>query len=155
MLGPQILNSMATEMRSPGSIGAALKGPDGTIFYFNHLIEDAFKISHGKMAGLTDFHLLPDSEAQAIRKNDRLVIESGQTLRNIEKTTLPDGQLCYWLVERFRVDSPNGYLLAILAAPITDLVRSVGLAAAEGLAHRRMEGVEETRAELINIAAHI
>ncbi len=142
-------------MRSPGSIGAALKGPDGTILYFNHLIEDAFKISHGKMAGMTDFHLLPDSEAQVIRKNDRLVIESGQTLRNIEKTTLPDGQLGYWLVERFRVDSANGYLLAILAAPITDLVRSVGLAVAESLAYERMEGVEKTRAELINIAAHI
>lgn len=136
-------------------VAAALKRPDGSIAYCNETVEKLFLRKPGEIINLTDFHLLPDSEAQEIRRNDRQVLETGESSHAVETTTLADGTLCYWLCERFRVNSPQGPLLAVVAVTITDLVRSAGLKAGKEIGMPRLESQLRIKGELVNIAKHL
>lgn len=58
-----------------------LKDMEGRYLFINRHYEDLFHVTNAAMAGKTDYHLFPTAQADAVRENDRLVLQSQASLK--------------------------------------------------------------------------
>ncbi len=87
---------------------AFMKDARGRYVYANERMESMFQISFEKLKGETDFSFMPEDAANAVRENDRLVVESQQTIELLETIPTPDGATRHWMVIKFPFTDREG-----------------------------------------------
>lgn len=102
-----------TEARFKASINnsptmAYMKDEKGSFVYVNELVEKLFKVEEGWLLGKNDFDLLPADEAQAVRRNDALVLSEMESREVLEETAMPDGSKSHWLSLKFPFTDTTG-----------------------------------------------
>ena len=99
---------------------AYMKDEDGRIVYANKTLERMFNLEEGKMLGKTDFEIIPEASAVAVRKNDALVLSEWKTMELLEEAATPDGAANYWLSLKFPLlDSQGRKFLGGVSIDIT------------------------------------
>lgn len=86
---------------------AFIKDEEGRYTYVNRPMEEYFDIRREKMLGKTDFEWLPRKTAEAIIRNDKAVLESGETSEFVETIDIgPEKR--YWMFYRFLLKRVGG-----------------------------------------------
>lgn len=112
---------------------AFIKDSDGRYVYINRVVEREFGRPPTDWLGKTDAEVFPPAEAEAIRRNDGVVIATGTTAQFVETLTRSDGTHSY-LSFKFPIQSRDGqWLLAGMSLDVTEQRR------AEAAVRRRSE----------------
>lgn len=135
--------------------GLCLKDMDGTFVYANETLRALFDLPDGSLYGKTDFHLFNDDQAKEVRQNDRRVLTTGESLVALETIFLSNGRRTDWLCEKFRIDSPMGPLVAVIAIQVTQLVSQLGPTAAIVQGKSHLLHLDHLRQYLVAIAAEL
>jgi|688.fasta_scaffold1429335_1 hypothetical protein len=90
-----------------------LKDHYGAFIYTNRQMGNLFASPTGGFAGKTDYHLMPDYDAAAIRANDKHVLLTGNELRTIEWVHQEKRANAY-LVHKFRIEVNGKMFLGCL-----------------------------------------
>jgi two-component system, NarL family, sensor kinase len=87
--------------------------------------ERRFHVHRGQIVGKTDFDLLPHDVAEAVRANDRKVIEAGVPIQ-FEQSVPSDGSLHHYVAVKFllRDTAGNPYAICGISTDITALKRA-------------------------------
>jgi PAS domain S-box-containing protein len=75
---------------------AWMKDEEGRYVYLSTSCEKQFGVRLEDWLGKTDFDVWPREIAEEFRKNDRLVLSTGQTIEVVEDTLCKDGTREYW-----------------------------------------------------------
>ncbi|BAY38370.1 multi-sensor hybrid histidine kinase [Nostoc sp. NIES-2111] len=104
-------------------INAFMKDESGQYIYVNPCVERSFNLPLAQWLNKTDFDLLPQATAQAIRENDLAVLQAGQVVQFMESAPLSDGEHDY-LSFKFPLKDVEGRpLLAGMSVDITERKR--------------------------------
>jgi len=99
------------------SLIAFIKDEAGRYQYVNSTLQKFFSFP---LLGKTSFDLFPAEVARRLQENDRLVLESGQTLEFTDSVAFPDGRVRDWINYRFPFrDSSGGVFVGCLSVEIT------------------------------------
>ena len=109
------------------------KDADGRIVYLNRTAEEKLGLSGRSDWYLkTDFDFWPPENARRLQANDRRVLETGETERFLEETTIPGGQHIHWMTILFPYhDRAGRSYVGGIAVDITDLKRAEAALVAE------------------------
>lgn len=80
---------------------AYMKDQNGCFVYVNRKLEQLFDPENAGLLGKTDFDLLSEDAAKAVRKNDAQVLSEWQPLERLEEAVTPDGSASHWLSLKF------------------------------------------------------
>jgi len=98
-----------------------LKDEDGKYVFINKPMERLFQIKLEDLRGQTDNYFLAPEIAEAVRANDRQVLETNKTLETVEAVPTPDGELHYWQSYKFPIaDGSGGRFIGGVAFNITE-----------------------------------
>ncbi len=75
--------------------------------YINRTYERRFNISSDQILRRTDDAIWP-TEAAAVQANDRVVLETNETIEVVETASTPDGRARQWLTLKFPFHDPSG-----------------------------------------------
>lgn len=89
-----------------------LKKPDGTYVLVNALFEKLFHVRRDTITDKTDYELFPKDMADAFRKNDQTVLQTGKVLEIEEVAPQDDGPHTYLSV-KFPLTHPDGSIYAV------------------------------------------
>jgi diguanylate cyclase (GGDEF)-like protein/PAS domain S-box-containing protein len=102
-----------------------LKDPDGRYLFANRMVRELWQMPDmAEIIGCTDERFFDPATAAAIRRNDRLVLDDGETLRKEEtNTTAHDGKLAVFQSTKLplRRDDGSIYALCGISTDITGL----------------------------------
>ncbi|GAB1544245.1 hypothetical protein NUACC21_69210 [Scytonema sp. NUACC21] len=99
---------------------AFIKDQEGRYVYVNRLVEQTFNRNLEDWVGKTDFDLFPIETAQQLRKNDLMVLEQGQTIKQLETAPHEDGEHHY-ISFKFPIGNAVGkQLVAGMSVDITE-----------------------------------
>ena len=87
------------------------KDLDGRITFVNQRYCQNLGLTSAELMGKTDYDLFPDQLAEKYVADDKRVIESGETLEDIEEHQKPDGQMTYVHVLKVPVRNDDGETL--------------------------------------------
>jgi hypothetical protein len=96
-----------------------LKDNYGAFVYTNKKMGDQFSAPTGGFEGKTEYHLMQDADAAAIRSNDKYVLATGNELKTIEWVQAGDARQAY-LVRKFRIEVEGKMYLAVLGQYLGD-----------------------------------
>lgn len=98
-----------------------MKDEEGKFEFINQSFEKAFNVKAKTLYGDTDYAYLPANIAEEIRKNDRMILDTNQTIEAIELVPSADNSIQYWHSYKFPVIANNGKkLLGGVAFDITE-----------------------------------
>ena len=101
-----------------------VKDCDFKYLLINRQFETLFHFSRTKILGLSDYDVFPKEQADAFRKNDRSVLESGTPLQCEEVVLQDDGYHRYFSLKYPLRDAMGAiYAIAGISADITDRIR--------------------------------
>src|SRR5271165_4513191 len=113
----------------------------------NREYERRHRVRRDQIRGKTDFDILPHDVAEAVRDNDRRVIEAGEPIQFEEAVPTADGKRLYVSVKFLLRDrTGNPYAVCGIATDITELKRAEEMQAA--LARERETFALQRAAEL-------
>ena len=99
------------------SLIAFIKDETGHYQYVNSTLQKFFSFP---LLGKTSFDLFPPEVARRLQENDKLVLESGQTLEFTDSVAFPDGRVRDWINYRFPFRDANGQVfVGCLSVEIT------------------------------------
>jgi PAS domain S-box-containing protein len=88
---------------------AWMKDEQGRHVYLSKTYEDRFGVKLEDWRCKTDFDLWPREIAEQFWKNDRKVLDTGQTMMVEEKTQNPDDSFTYWMNYKFPFQDASGH----------------------------------------------
>lgn len=101
------------------------KDAEGRYLLLNRRYEELFGLTNAQAVGRTDFDIFPREMAEAFRRNDRYVAETGETISIQEVAPHADGPHTYGSVKfPLRDDRGAIYAVAGISTDITELNRS-------------------------------
>ena len=80
---------------------AYMKDEKGCFVYVNQLLEKVFQVEANWLLGKTDYDLIPEEAANAVRKNDERVMSEWKPMQLLEEAVTPDGSASHWLSLKF------------------------------------------------------
>lgn len=87
---------------------AWMKNEEGQYVYLSKNFENHFNVSLDERGSITEFDLWPEALAESYRKNDRLVLESGNSIEVVEESCNADGDQRWWLSFKFPFNDSSG-----------------------------------------------
>jgi PAS domain S-box-containing protein len=87
---------------------AWMKDEDGRHVFLSENYQKRFDVKFDEWKGKTDFEVWPREIAERFRKNDLIILESGQTTEVEEMATNPDGSYSWWLSNKFVFQDSSG-----------------------------------------------
>lgn len=126
------------------------KGLDFTFTFANEPCCDKFEVTLDDLVGKNDFDFFPEELAKKYRRDDTRVIDTGETLEDVEKYRDPDGRDAYVHVLKTPVRDANDNIVGVQAVfwDETERVRAEqDLKASEA----RTRGIFETSLDCIII----
>ena len=100
------------------SVICVIKDRHGAFAYTNVAMKDQFPTSADGFIGKTDYHLMPDRDAAAIRANDSKVMDGGKDLQTVEVVHVADVPT-YFLVHKFLIATSGQPFLGVLSIPLS------------------------------------
>ncbi len=101
------------------------KDEDGRYVYINLMYEKRFAVSLTDLYGKTDLEVWQEEVAREFRKNDKIVLDSNQSLVVIETTIALDGKKTQWLNSRFcYLDNARKRFVGGVGVDVTEHQRS-------------------------------
>ncbi|OKY74104.1 MAG: hypothetical protein BM485_14920 [Desulfobulbaceae bacterium DB1] len=102
-----------------------LKDVDGRYLFISDPLKQRFQVRFEDWKGKTDSELWPPAVAEEFRRNDLLVLESGQRLEVIETAFEPDGRVSWWKNSKFPfLDASGKRCVGGLGFDITELKKA-------------------------------
>ncbi|MDF2441665.1 MAG: hypothetical protein JWN98_2649, partial [Abditibacteriota bacterium] len=103
---------------------AFMKNTRGEFVYVNETLCRRFGRSREDWLGKTNFDILPDEVARIASESDLEVLSKEGISQLLEVVPTPDGELTYWLVNKFPLHNANGQkYLGGIAVEITEQKR--------------------------------
>jgi two-component system sensor kinase FixL len=102
-----------------------LKDRDSRYLRVNRHFENLFNVTNDQMVGRADTEIFPSDVADAVRHNDRQVVESGRSL-HIEEVVPTGGEARTYLSVKFPLRDPRGDVYGVcgISTDITELKRA-------------------------------
>lgn len=101
------------------------KDLSGRFVFINHQFETLFQVERAAVQGKTDYDLFPQAVADAVRENDRLVLQTGKPVFSEETVPHSEGQHTYLSVKfPLRHLDSKIYALCGISTDITDRKRA-------------------------------
>jgi PAS domain S-box-containing protein len=119
-----------------------MKDIRGMIIRVNEQLARDLGMPKEKIAGLTDFDLVPEQTAEEIRAHDRQVIERGEPMQFEEGITTKDGKLVRLLTTRFPLKDASGRIYAVASISV-DITERVEQARAVAESEQRLRKIFE------------
>lgn len=107
----ELLQSERKQLRSflnNTLVAAWMKDEDGRYVFVNDKLLQRFKSCPEDWLGKTDLEIWPGEAAEQLRRNDLAVLESGQAIEILEKAVSPNGDVSWWVSNKFLFQDENG-----------------------------------------------
>lgn len=85
-----------------------MKNENGSYETANRSFEELFGARREDLKGKTDFDIFPPEIAESLRANDRIVLETGETVKTVVFVPAADGTPHHWLSHKFLIEDGAG-----------------------------------------------